>query len=348
MRALSETMSTLLPLASSRERFSDQKNAASILNSTENLHTIVKSLSNSSAHSDPEFKTMSGLFDEDINRALSALKSGNHEYARQILKDTTAYCIECHTQTNNGPDFPKLDLKINTALLAPFERAEFYTATRQFDLALTSYREALLAPKTKNSFAWENAARVALAITVRVRNSPDETMKFLEQISKSHASPPRMQKTMSQWQRDVSQWKGSDKQTKLSDTESKLKLAEQLLAKAQRRQKFPLDHSEDVFYFRAASLAHEILMKKDADHVVTARAMFVAGQTSEATRDMNFWTLHESLYEQCIRELPHSTIAQQCFKRLSDSITMGYTGSSGTNIPDEERGRMMNYSEMAK
>jgi hypothetical protein len=45
--------------------------------------------------------------------------------------------------------------------------------------------------------------------------------------------------------------------------------------------------------------------------------------------------MHELYYEACVRELPHSSLAKRCYERYEQSVYVGYTGSGGTNIPDE-------------
>jgi hypothetical protein len=63
---------------------------------------------------------------------------------------------------------------------------------------------------------------------------------------------------------------------------------------------------------------------------------------------MSFWTLHETYYERCIHAAAHSAISKQCFERLSDSITLGYSGSGGTRIPPEIESQLAKLKTLAE
>lgn len=354
MQALSKSLSELLPLVASKKKFSDPKNDVAIEANVKAVRALAHSLKQGDQPSaDPSMQIMTGLFEEDIGRALEALKTGNRDYARHILKDTTSYCIQCHTATSNGPDFPRLNFDLNVNELSLVERAEFFTATRQFDSALGAYVAALDDGEfaEKEPFEWEAAARSALAIAVRVKQDPADTMKVIESAKKNTKLTKSSKTSLASWEASVKEWM-KEKDSPDDSPAALLKEAEGLIRKAQKKQDFPLDHSQDINYFRAGSLLHELLAQppatKGQSNELRARALYWAGIASEATRDMNFWTMHETFYERCIRMRPGTEQARQCFARLKDSITLGYSGSAGTNVPAEVTARLESFRTMAE
>ncbi|MES2963237.1 MAG: hypothetical protein V4760_05060 [Bdellovibrionota bacterium] len=354
MQALSTTLSDLLPLVTSKKKFADPKNDARIEADVKAVRALAHSLkTGEQPSSDPSMQIMTGLFEADIARALDALKTGNRDYARHVLKDTTSYCIQCHTATSNGPDFPRLNLDIDTKDLTPVDRAEFYAATRQFDAALSSYISALddQTFASEDPFEWEAAARGALAIAVRVKQNPADTMKVIA-AAKSNSKLAKSSKTaLTSWENSVKEW-AKETQASAETPPQMLQESETLIRRAQKRQEFPLDHSQDILYFRAGSRLHELLQQPPAtkghSKELRARALYWAGVASEATRDMNFWTMHETMYEQCIRLRPGTEQARQCFARLKESVTLGYTGSAGVNIPAEVSARLESFRVIAE
>ena len=174
MHALAQILSELMPLAVNKTRFNDPANYAKIEANTVSLKELTHSLHNEAPPSDdPSFKLVTGLFEEDVSRALDNLRSGNRDYSRYILKDTTNYCFQCHTQTDNGPSFPSLQLTINTEELNPIDRADFFVSTRQFEKALDVLKTVVLDESLAKEapFRWEQAIRSALAVHVRVRKN---------------------------------------------------------------------------------------------------------------------------------------------------------------------------------
>lgn len=350
MQELSKTLSELIPLVTSRTRFNAEENEEKILKQTTRLRELAHSLKSGTApNQDPTLLVMSGMFEEDLDRALQSLKSGNREHARFVLRDTASYCIQCHTQSNNGPQFPYLNLDINAEELNPLNRAEFYAATRQFDRALDEYRKVIQDESVAQAvpFEWEQAVRSALAIVVRVKQDPKEAAAILDLVEKNKGRPQTIKQTLQAWKRSIREW-SREKRTDPLSAKKKLALAERLVNRAQKSQELPLEHAQDIYYFRASSLLHDVLAEQgQSSGGMSAQALYLAGIASEATRDMNFWTLHETYYELCIKKAPQTQIAKQCFDRLHDSITLGYSGSGGVRIPPEVAKQLENLRALA-
>lgn len=353
MQQLSQILSDLLPFVANPKKFSDPANAEKIERDTTELKALAHALKTGEMpNNDPSMKVVSQLFDDDLARALASLKNGNRDYARRILSDTTSYCIQCHTQTNNGPEFPMLSFDLQMKDLKPLDRAEFLTATRQFEPALVSYKQALSEPdlaKT-DTFAYEAAAREALAISVRVHKDPKEALGLIKAISKNRALPAPFKKTTAAWKKSLEEWR-KEKPKKLAKNENpalhELAQAETLIAGARSAQSNPLDGSQDIPYLRAASLLHDLIQRPTRTDELSARALYLLGISSEATRDTNFWGMHETYYEQCIRLRPRTEQSRQCFGRLKDSVLMGYSGSGGTVVPPAIQKRLDSYQLLA-
>lgn len=353
MQRLKVVLTDLLPFVASSKKFNDPASAAQIEADTAELKSLAHALKTGAMpNSDPSMQVVSSLFDDDLGRALSSLKTGNREYARRILSDTTSYCIQCHTQTRNGPEFPRLKLDLEVKDLKPLDRAEFLTATRQFEAALSAYREVLSEPTLarEDSFAFEQAAREALAISVRVHRDPREAAQITKAILKNKGLSPAFTKTVKAWDESIKIWK-KEKPPKYKKGEDvarrELEQAETLIKDARARIGDRLDNSEEITFERAASLLHDVLQRPGRSDELTARALFLSGVASEATRETDFWGLHESYYEQCIRTKPATEQAKQCFERLNDSVLAGYSGSSGTHVPPDVEKRLEAFKALA-
>jgi tetratricopeptide (TPR) repeat protein len=347
MIALSETLSDLLPMVASKSKFADLANQSRIEQDTVRLKSLAHSLKTSGkATADSSMQVVSGLFDEDIGRALNALQTGNRDYARNILADTTSYCIQCHTQSGTGPNFPHLNLNIATGDLKPLDQAEFFASTRQFDRALDAYTKALQNSQfaLNETFEWEAAARSALAIVVRVEHDPKKAKSLVSKLQKVKDLPAKERDILADWLKNIEQWRKDD--TRANRKLSNLVRARALLSKAQSSQKFPLDHSEDIQYFRTLALLQAYLVNEHGP-ALRAESLYLSGIATEATRDLNFWTLHETYYEQCIKTEPHSAQAVKCFKNLYDSVVQGYSGSAGTSVPSDVANRLEGFRTLA-
>lgn len=340
MQDLSQALNKLLPLMSDTKAFNDPANEVAIRDAASRLKKLSHQVrASEKPAADPAYDSIARMLDEDLARAVSALATGNRDYARLTIRESIGYCIQCHTQTASGPNFPKLELGYDPSSLSPLGRGDFYAATRQFDRALSAYQEGVRdsAYAKRDVFGWERAVKSALAIAVRFKQDPSEAQKIARAVQSNKSAPESLKIAAKSWSRSIAEW---SKQASAKKPEPPLSLAQKLIDQADARQ--DISDPQDVPYLRASALLHQWLSENPAkagqSNLERAKALWLAGRSAEASRELNFWTLHERYYELCIDDAPKTETAKSCYKLLSDSVVTGYTGSSGTNLPaDEER-----------
>ena len=346
MQELSVALNKLLPLVVSSNQFNDPKNEAAIKDSTDQLKKLshqVRDLPKPSA--DPAYDSIARMLDEDLARASASLASGNRDYARLTIRESIGYCIQCHTQSANGPSFPKLNLGFDPTKLSPLGQGDYYAATRQFDSALKAYQQgtADAAYAQKDMLGWERSARSGLAIAVRFKENPKEARKITQAIAKNKSAPESLRESAAQWTAEIDRW-SKEKKNQYKGDNARLDRAQALIADAEKRSQTDDARNQDIPYMRASADLHQWLaqhpLKKGVNEAERAKALYLAGIAAEETRELNFWTLHERYYELCIENAPGTELSQKCFKKLNDSVLMGYTGSSGLHLPPEESARL--------
>ncbi len=337
MRELYKILIEVATDTSSDEKFNSPKNQSRILNNAKKLSELSHDISDDSVSpdADPTVKMISGMFQGDANRAYWALKTGNRAYARGILNQVSGYCIQCHTRNNSGPNFSKMPLNPSTAKLPLIEQGRFFAATRQYDKAFDIFLKIADDPSSpiQKPLEWERALRYGLSIAIRVKNDPDQAQALIERILGAKKAPYFFKQDALQWKRTVQQWKSEIPKRALTEEGLYLE-AVQLISQARDLQKYPMDHAADVGYLRATSVIHELLQKyPDGHHAQDT--LLLAGIAYEVLRPITIDNIHETYYEACIRKTPHTSIAENCYKRYEQSTYEGFTGSSGTHLPGD-------------
>lgn len=360
MQELSSALNRLLPLVADSKSFDNTENDQPILDAATRLKKLshqVKNLPKPSA--DPAYDSIATMLDEDLGRAIAALKSGNRDYARLTIRESIGYCIQCHTQSSFGPSFPKLDLGFDASKLSPLGQGDYYAATRQFDSALNAYRKGVEDTNYAKAdiFGWERAVRSGLAISVRFKEDPKAALAIAEAVRKNSAAPASLKTSALGWKKSITEWQKEQSKPKSAKSKSASKptelTADEHLSRAERLMKAasdagPRERGLEVLYMRASADLHFWLSKNaNAPAQKRALALALAGEAAAATRELNFWVLHERYFEMCIEQAPKTEIAKRCYKNLSDSVLLGYTGSSGLNLPSEESIRLARFKEMA-
>lgn len=341
MRELYALLSDILSDSSSSARFASPKNRARIGKNVTELASAAHSLGKGSPDADPTVRILASLFADETHRASQEFKRGNSEYARGILQGITSYCIACHTRSgNSGSEFASLPLEPHGTELSTLEKGTFFAATRQYDRALAEFRKLIenSGLASQDPISWERAVRYALAITVRVKNSPDLTLDIANRVLNTAGAPYFMKQDAAIWKKAIAQWK--DEPARHEITAAGLYAeANRLMDRARAEQRYPLDRSADVDYLRASARIHELL-RKAPDGELQQQAFLMAGASYEVLRTLNLGELNEIYYEACVRRDPKTEIARTCFERYEQSLYAGYSGSSGTHLPQDVRDRL--------
>ncbi len=330
MHRLSEAIAQLIPFTSSAKEFNNPNNFETINHSVSELSQLTHTVADKEIRpdADPSLEFISNQFSEEIQRANEALKMGHRDYARHLLRNSTAYCIQCHTRNETGPNFSSGRIDTVIQALPPLEKGEYYAATRQFDKSFEAFKTVLInAPDQKtNVLTWDRAARYALAIAVRFQNNVDNALQVSDLIAKSPQAPTFLKDDAKHWKKSLLEWK---KETKSAQS---FEFAQKLIQAAQKSQKYTTDHGADVYYLRATSILHKLL-SQSISGAKKSELLYQMGLSYDALRDLNFWTLHEQYYESCIRNTPHTPIALDCFKKYEESVFFGFSGSAGYSLP---------------
>jgi len=349
MRDMQQELTRVLPMVMDKSEYENPANQQELAKEISHLVKLSKTVSHNSVamQKDPSVKFISQAFVEDLERVDESFRLGKKEFARYNLMNVTAYCIECHTRTSMGPSFQSAKIDSTLQKLTGMERGEYLLATRQYDAAFAEFSQIIqkgLAGKY-DFFTLDKAVRYALAITVKYQKDPKKSLEIVHKVRDSQSTPYYLKQNAKGWELAIREWK-KEKKNADSSVSSILKRCDEWVRKGQRMQVGFVDRGGDIYFLRALSDLHLILSAKLTPDQL-GEALYMTGLSYEAIRDLSIWTLHENYYESCIRKVPHSNWSKKCFKNYEESIYFGFTGSSGTRVPDETAARLKELKSLA-
>lgn len=350
MQKMLASFTKLAPLVYSQKAFLDPKNeskiAAEIREFGKLAHTVNRTAYVGNDGLDPSLGDISSRLSDDTNEALKAFQANNKEYARYKLRRLAKSCFQCHSRNPEGPELANLDLP-GIDELKPSEQADLLVATRQFERSLAVLNSIFDNPNfaNKEPVEFQRAVRNALAILVRVKSDPDKAEALVDRVIAFAPTPEYLRDDARNWRKDILAWKAEVNSAKAKNANG-YQRAVQLIGQAQEAQKYPLDNSSDILYFRASALLHEFL-RTSKDQKKNAEAMFHLGHCYEVLNDIGQWFLQETYFETCIRRAPGTKIARRCFQRYEMNLVLGNSGSAGVFLSEPERERLQELKKIA-
>jgi hypothetical protein len=343
----------LQPYMSSEKAFSDPANSAEIGNRLSSLARGVDSLNHFDALKTPGFAVSAGVLQDHVRQTNAAFRRGRTEYARSLLNETVQTCISCHSQLPSGasaivvpPD------QVKGSLL---DRADFLFATRQFDEALKLYDQVLSETKPKATQGGvipyepaEPALKRELAIYLRVRRDPEGAARTLERQLENATLPVALRDSMRQWIAELRKpglAPGFDPKT-VPFAELKT-YATKILGEDLKDMNLFSSPSKAASYLLLSGILYETLQAQRKD-VPTSDVLFWLAKCDRGLNQDFFFSMSDLYLQECIRRAPHTPIAHKCFREFEESVTLQYTGSRGTDLPDDMQALLASLRRLSR
>ncbi len=328
MAAVYESFKGLQKFMFNRDAFidsSNEKEIAELINGLRaGIHRV--GLSNTKYQDDPGFESTLKVLNEMLNDARNRFFEGKKGYALWRLKTSANYCVSCHTRHEVPVEFS--DSNVTLPTLNSFEAGEFYLASRQFEKAQASFMKAVLDPGLAPIKM--DALRKWLVVHVRVHPDPQAAITQLNKLRPRAQFTRYEEEEIVGWLESLRRWQN----------EGPLRVPPMAKAENLIRQGLgmndPLARKKGtVELLRASALLHSVLEEKGANVGERGHALYLLGLAYSELPFFFVNELPELFLEQCIRENPGTDDAKRAFNLYREIVTLGYTGSGGTRIPDD-------------
>lgn len=349
MRDAFMSLTGLLPLTSSRAALKDPKNAAAIADGLDTLAGLRHAFPEDPKAQEPATAALSSLFARYAQDTRRRFEAGELEAVGLRVRTLTSLCFTCHSRERAPADFADVQQRLDGMKLAPLEKAQVLAATRQFDAALETYR-GILDTKPANERALLEYARAlqdTMALLVRVKDDAKATGELLDALGKREDLPPFMRGTITAWRADVTAWQKERFDALKATPDALVRRAQELVQKANGARTFLADERHDVAYLRASGYLN-LALGKNPKLKTRGEALSLLGVCAGALKSPLLWDVDLLFFEACVRENPKTKLAKRCFQQLSDRVYLGYTGSSGTHIPEDELERLTELRALAE
>jgi len=257
--------------------------------------------------------------------------------ARFFVQQLPDFCVACHSALPSPMDSPLASDFVSDqelAKLSPDRRAVLQVATRRFDDALVSYESVFKSPVVHPAELLQPLTQY-LTISIRVKNDLARPIPVLERL----AARPDLWRNL---HTDVERWIEALKSYASKPVNKPtLESAREPLDEAARIIRFPTDRQVLVHYLVASSRFHRYLEARsnEADRDM-AEAYYWLGLI-ESRIGGSYWISESDFYlETAIRMAPSDPIAKRAFALFEEEAVLGWTGSSGDNMPPEVRNRI--------
>lgn len=327
MQGLLEPLQKLQPFLVNEEAFTDPENSDEIANLIHVLRKDFHSLEEipSRYKKLPGFKENVANVAEILDDSSRRFDEGKRAYAWWRARRIPMDCFTCHATykvTSAYSNEAIIDSSLN-----PLDRARFLLATRQFSAAQETLTKVLHDPEYR--MYYDEALRSLLLVTTRIAQDPKDGIALFQGILKTSDLPLDDRHTVERWISSLRSWSTSKK----IQEKDQLSAGEKLIVAGT---KHGIDFTQDdVALLRGTALVHKALESGELSTEQRKQAIYLLGFAY--THLPQFFTegWGEMYLEQCIEEFPNTQESKWAFAIYKDKVLDDFTGSGGSNLPDE-------------
>lgn len=347
----------LLPYASNEMRFNDPKDEEYIKGNLANLLKAFQGAGHLKKISTPGFRPSYETLKEHLQQTYDNFEAKNKSFARIRLKATAEMCMSCHTQLPYGKKsstFKNFNLVTRSDFSNDYEYGDYLFLVRDYSRAIRYYELEITNRIKKNKelrqvhssvkssyidYTIEKSLRRMMTIFTKIFYRPERALSFVEKYEGQSDMPDFLKEEMKEWGKDLKKW---DKES----FRGKIVNEKELSAFISKHLESLDDESEtgkdDVTLLIASGALYRYINIYEKSPQAP-KVLYWLARIDHELEHSYFYSLSEVYLKNCVKKYPKSAYAPKCLEQYKNNLEFGFTGTSGTNIPDEE---MKVYNEL--
>jgi|GEM_PF-461000 len=339
----------------------DKKKQDELLNNMNELSVAFKNAKHVNFLKIPGFKPSLDTINTHIQETIDSLQAKNLVFAHARLKAMTQLCVSCHSQLSDQVSknaFGEVLSGIKRDQFeSDFQYANYLYLVRRFTESKVAYelgikralerttqvgKNSLADDKIINGEIFTSLRRV-LSIYTKIGLNPTEAIKFLKNYQNNPAVSKFTKTDIKKWIESLEKWKKFDiNQVKNINT-----FIDTHLKSLESRQDKVNTGEHDITLLISSGVLSKYLNDHPSDQATPAILYWLAVAERRLSTTY-FFSLSDIYLKDCIREYSKSDFAKKCFSEYEDQLTFGYSGSLGTDIPQEEKRELEKLRSLIK
>lgn len=363
-----KTMSTvfegfmgLIPYMSDPMKFKDPKNKVEIHTHLSTMKNAFSKAQHIKTFNLPGFNPSYVQVKQHLKETLDAFELGQPDFARVRLRATGALCMTCHTQLKpNGGRIGQINLISRTDFTSDYDYAEFLFLIRNYEKAQRYYEREIevvikktqelekITKKLNTTYRGrriEDSLEKILTIHTKVNYNPSKVISLLEKYKGHKNIPNNSKRRISEWVNSLKKWKGV-KNIQLKRENQLDKFLNKYVSQFESDVSLHNGNHEVTLLIASGVLYKHLLKKPNGE--TGAKLLYWISKIDHMLSNTYLYSLSELYLKRCITEYSKSPWAKKCYNSYEDQISLGYTGSSGKFIPEDEQKELKRLKSFLK
>ncbi len=342
-------LSDLIPYISQREKFMDKKNGPLVEKKIAELQAAFKEAKHDPIISGDLFAPSYALINENILDSQKAFKAGHKDYAHWRLREITTHCLDCHTRMpeSHASSFQNGELTIDQSKFSDsYNLGLAQLIVRRYTDAKTSFIRDIDEKLIKKIYSkLDLPFKQLLLIDTKIQSNPGNILAVINEYINKKDLPASQKMILNSWKVRLTHW-SDPKRLKAIENDKDLQTFISNELEPLKKNGAPDDGNEVDLLMTSGRLSHYLF--ENTSTQLKPEISYWMGWTEKYLKRDNFFGSGDSFLKQCIRRYPSHPIAKMCFEEYQDSVEFDFTGSSGTDIPQDVKKELQELKSLIK
>ncbi len=332
--------------------FEKKKEKAELLKNLTDLSQFFKSAQHADFFQRPGFRPSLETINNHIDETITSVEVNNHIFAQKRLNVLGALCVSCHSQlpksvAKNAFGSEAVKEEKRERFESDFAYANYLYLIRRFDDSKKYFEKSIetTLAKSENDQRKDITASLKkiLSIHTKIKFDYNSANMFVEKWSKESKLSSQDKKMVQRWSADLKAWKNFDP----ASVKSMSQFIEKYLSPLDWKKEVMFTGEDDVPFFIASGVLLNFFVE-NPESPMAPEILYWMYMAEKHMSQTYFFSLGDLYLKDCIRKYPASPFAKKCYNEYADSIESGFTGSSGTSLPIEERKELQKLKSLLK
>lgn len=345
----------IIPYAYSKENklrdLKNKKDKQELINNLTDLSQFFKSAKHASFFQRPGFRPSLETINNHLEETIISVEADNYIFAQKRLNVIGALCVSCHSQLPESVSSKAFGKNVKVLDRAGFDSdfsyANYLYLIRNFDESKIYFEKAIdsaLAKLNSNSnLDVVFSLKKIISIDTKIKFDYAKGMASIQKWSKEARLSNHDKKMLKRWESSLQNWKNFDP----SSVKSMTKFIEKNLTPLDLKKEIVFAGEEDVALLISSGVLLNYLVENSTSELAP-EILYWLSLAEHRMSQSYFFSLGDLYLKDCITKYPASPYAKKCYQEYADTIEAGYTGSSGVDIPVEEKRELIRLKSLLK
>ncbi len=343
-------LTELLPFITDEASFKEKKHEKKISESMQELEAAFRSAKHDKLIKSDLFAPSYAVITEELGEAGRAFKNQKKDFAHWRLKEITSHCLDCHSRLPEevASSFQTGDLQLDKTLFEnPYNLGVAQLIVRRAVDAKWTFTKVIDESFVKKDFRdLKRSLKQLLLIDVKFLKNPGNLIPPLKEYLTKENLPNEEAEMIKAWIPRLEAWEKKKILEKGLKSEAQVKelISQELMP---LRKKSSLTDAESVDLLAASGLLSNYFYAHPKSTLAPELNFWLGWSEKFLKRDL-FFGSGDYFLKQCVRRYPQSKMAKDCYEEYEESVNFDFSGSSGTNIPEDVQAQLNELKRLMK